>query len=400
MKIRRGLVLRIVFAVLFSVLLLELGLRVLTRNVEGHATLFGLKLLPFERLTAAHEATLLRAPNVSDYIIADAHLGWTIKASGRSVDGLFCADALGLRCADAASAATNVVQPSATAAAVLLAGDSFTHGDELPWVSTWSAQLQQLLGTEHRVHNAGVSGYGTDQALLRAEMLLPKLHPKYAVLALCRDDLLRNVNIVRAFYLHWTDFPWTKPRFALRSNALEVLNQPTVPVPEVAATVRAFAQSSFAEIDLCFRPGFYADPWSDASRFSRYMRSRREHRERHEELQRLCGSGGEAVQITAAILERFVSNMRAAGVQPLVLLLPQADDLPRYASGTPSVFEPLMHLLRNKNLPFEDLGPPLLAALQQGEDTAALFVNGTGHPNERAAAVIAKAVAAFVQAPR
>ena len=391
MKSWRGLFLRVLFALIFGAVLLDLGLRVLSRTEGEHLTLFGLKLLPFERLTVAHAAVLERAPAAADYIVPDAHLGWTIRPNGRSTDGLFQSDARGLRCGAAAPPET------LGAAALLLSGDSFTHGDELPWESTWSAQLQQQLGVAHRVHNAGVPGYGTDQALLRAEALLPELRPKQVVMALCRDDLLRNVNIVRAFYLHWTDFPWTKPRFVLRDGVLDLVNQPTVPVADVAAVVRGFEASSLVAFDDCFRPGFYAEPWTDSFRLLRFLRSRREHRERHEHLLHLVSEGGEAVQTTAAILERFAHSARAQGAQPLVLLLPQADDLPRYKSGTASVFAPLLRLLQAAQVPCRDLGPTLLASLQPGEECSALFVNGSGHPNERAAALIAASVAAWVR---
>ena len=50
---------------------------------------------------------------------------------------------------------------------ILAVGDSFTFGDEVKDDETWPAHLQQLLG--RRVLNAGVSGYGFDQIVLRAE---------------------------------------------------------------------------------------------------------------------------------------------------------------------------------------------------------------------------------------
>lgn len=391
MKRWKALLLRLVFALLLTALLLECGLRLLTREEEGHLVLFGLKLLPFERMRAAQEE-VLKSPRPDDYIIADAQLGWTIRPMAGSRDGLFKSDELGLRCApDNAAAAGD-------APVVLLAGDSFTHGDELPWQDTWAAQLQVQLGASLRVRNAGVPGYGTDQALLRAEQLVHSLKPRTVVLALCRDDLLRNVNVVRSFYLHWTDFPWTKPRFVLRDHdLLTVVNQPTVPPESVLQTVNDFENSPLCADDLCFRPGFHAAPWTDSFRLLRYLRSKREHRERHEALLQLTAREGAATRVTVKILQRFVASMRLQGIEPLVLFLPQSDDLPRYQHGTPTVFAPLQEALRMADAAWLDMGPVCVAALKDGESSADLFVGGTGHPNARMAALIAGEVARLMR---
>ncbi len=50
---------------------------------------------------------------------------------------------------------------------VLAVGDSYAHGDEVSDAETWVALLQPLIG--RRTVNAGVSGYGLDQIVLRAE---------------------------------------------------------------------------------------------------------------------------------------------------------------------------------------------------------------------------------------
>ncbi|MBV8191138.1 MAG: hypothetical protein JO339_28125 [Alphaproteobacteria bacterium] len=52
---------------------------------------------------------------------------------------------------------------------ILAVGDSFTYGDEVLDEEAWPAQLQRLTG--RRVLNGGVTGYGFDQIVLRAEQL-------------------------------------------------------------------------------------------------------------------------------------------------------------------------------------------------------------------------------------
>ena len=73
---------------------------------------------------------------------------------------------------------------------VLAVGDSFTFGDEVRDDETWPAHLQQLLG--RRVLNAGVSGYGFDQIVMRAERVVADKHPSAVVVSFIADDVLRT----------------------------------------------------------------------------------------------------------------------------------------------------------------------------------------------------------------
>ena len=54
---------------------------------------------------------------------------------------------------------------------ILAVGDSYTYGEEVGENDSWPAQLQRI--KNQRVLNAGVSGYGFDQSVLRAELTLP-----------------------------------------------------------------------------------------------------------------------------------------------------------------------------------------------------------------------------------
>ena len=79
---------------------------------------------------------------------------------------------------------------SSSAAPILAVGDSFTFGAEVNDPDTWPALLQGLTG--RRVINAGVSGYGFDQIVLRAEALAPVYRPEAIVVAFIADDIRRT----------------------------------------------------------------------------------------------------------------------------------------------------------------------------------------------------------------
>ena len=103
-------------------------------------------------------------------------------------------------------------------APILAVGDSFTFGDEVDDRQTWPAQLQALTG--RHVLNGGVSGYGFDQIVLRAEALAAAHKPAVIVAAFIADDI-RRTEMRRL----WSA---DKPYFAIENGKLVLRG---VPVP-------------------------------------------------------------------------------------------------------------------------------------------------------------------------
>lgn len=85
---------------------------------------------------------------------------------------------------------------------ILAVGDSYTYGEEVGDRDTWPAQVQALSG--RRVLNGGVSGYGFDQIVLRAEQLVARYAPSIVVVSFIADDI-RRLEMRR---LWWRDKPW------------------------------------------------------------------------------------------------------------------------------------------------------------------------------------------------
>lgn len=99
---------------------------------------------------------------------------------------------------------------------ILAVGDSFTFGEDVSDTETWPAQLQRLTG--RRVLNDGVSGYGFDQIVLRAERLAVVHKPLVIVASFIADDI-RRTEMRR---LWWHNKPW----FALESGQLVAKGTP------------------------------------------------------------------------------------------------------------------------------------------------------------------------------
>jgi lysophospholipase L1-like esterase len=73
---------------------------------------------------------------------------------------------------------------------IIAAGDSFTFGAEVSDQETWPAALQRLTG--RRVLNGGVTAYGFDQSVLRAEALAATHPPSAIVVSFIADDIRRT----------------------------------------------------------------------------------------------------------------------------------------------------------------------------------------------------------------
>ena len=88
---------------------------------------------------------------------------------------------------------------------VLTIGDSFAFGGQVSDSETWQSCLNKNI-KEYNFLNAGVGGYGTGQAILRAKKLYPKINPKYLLVQtlvghnFARDQLKRRYGNVKPYF--------------------------------------------------------------------------------------------------------------------------------------------------------------------------------------------------------
>lgn len=107
---------------------------------------------------------------------------------------------------------------------ILAVGDSFTFGAEVNDAESWPAQLEVLLTKS--VINAGVGNYGLDQAVLRAEELVPRYDPARLIVSFIEDDIERCELSVRS---------QAKPYFKFEEGRLRLKNVPVPPPAEYDA---------------------------------------------------------------------------------------------------------------------------------------------------------------------
>ena len=201
----------LVGSILFSLVVLELGVRV----ARGGDWLVHWPNLVVQARNASW------ASGSGSRAVHDPRLGFVGRPGYRSSDGDLSYDARSLRITPAPDGVPLAEPP------LLVVGDSFAHGDEVRDAESWPARLQALV--RRRVVNAAMSGYGIDQMVLRAEIVAAEVKPAAIVMSFIADDV-RRAEMKRVWGAE-------KPYVELVNGRLEERNVPVPPPPDPASTL-------------------------------------------------------------------------------------------------------------------------------------------------------------------
>ena len=258
---------------------------------------------------------------------------------------------------DAAGYRMNGDAPAGSGAPVLAVGDSYTYGEEVSNGETWPAHLQRRLGRP--VLNAGVAGYGFDQIVLRAGLLVPKVKPSAVVVSFIADDL-RRTEMSRL----WSA---DKPYFEVAGGALALRNTPVPPRTDPRRTL-TLAQWMFGRsylVDFLLRRLNLLEDW-----FGDHLR---------------VHPAGTGEKIACLLTDRLRDLQQASGV-PL-LLVAQYDPYVFKTNGVQrAITGRLLACARARGLKVLDTYDAIAAA----QDTAGLYAQW--HMNDKGNALVANLI--------
>lgn len=102
-------------------------------------------------------------------------------------------------------------------------GDSFSFSREVNDDETWGYKLSLL--TQSNVENFGVGNFGFDQALIKLTNKLEteEFRPKIVIIGVVPDTISRILSVWKHYYEYGNIFGF-KPRYVLRNNKLELIN--------------------------------------------------------------------------------------------------------------------------------------------------------------------------------
>ena len=283
----------------------------------------------------------------------DAELGWTWRPSAIDSNGVTI-NALGAR----GPREYAKEKPAGTTRAITF-GDSFTFGDEIGDDKTF----QRIYEGRHRdfeMINFGVSGYGTDQALVRYRRLGRDLDADVVCIGIMLENIGRNVNRFRPLWNTRTGFCATKPRFVLRGDALELLPQPFDTRESLLAALEDDSVFDHITTDEYWwkRPAVPTGRISSLVRIAAGFLG-----ERARSPERLWrDQDGEPFRTTLAILETFQTEALANGARfAPILIFPAPKDLYEHALPSDEYWQALLGELERRGM--DVINPiPALAA--------------------------------------
>ncbi len=351
-KTRRDLNWLLALGTLVAALALAEGLVRLLSVVDddGNVSFGPVRLRPFRPPIHRVERILAQADEVScrGY---DPDLGWAPRPNGRCQDGMSAYDAAGARGSTTRSEGASSRTPPSLR--IALYGDSFTHGDGVPFEDSWGHRLQESLGTAGiscEVLNFGVGGYGIDQALLRWRKTKKELRASLVLLGFQAEDVERNVNLLRPLFYWKTRIPFSKPRFFLRDGELALLNVPALPPSEVPSTLRRLPSWEMRRFEHFYDEADYSGTPVRLRLWGVLEAGLRARKRKTAEALSFYAPESEAGALTLRILEEFQKEVEADGVEFWIVLLPRREDIRAWMSTGVVPYAGLLDRMRTRHL--------------------------------------------------
>lgn len=385
-----------IIVILFAVAIGEIGVRIYGSHDEiGDFYVGNTRLKPYNNgyPPRLNESLTRYLSGNSQFMAYDSGLGWSPVPNGRSDDGLFRYNSSGIR----SDGTEYSLTPRENVLRIAIFGDSFTEGDEVPYESTWGHYLETYLneaGVDAEVLNFGVSAYGMDQALLRWKKQGKKFSPNIVIFGFQAENALRNVNLFRNFYSTRTGVIFTKPRFILESDQLELINIPTVPPNEVRQVISNFREWKWADSEYYYNESDYSSHvWRRFKAFS-LIENRLEKvfntLNTKEITRNYYQSDRKIGHLAMKIIEEFKHDVEANNSEFMVVHLPKRGNLTSMSEGSGLIYSELMEeLLRKHSVldPADELVKELKAS-----SLKSLFMPN-GHPSDKANQIIASVIA-------
>jgi hypothetical protein len=307
-------------------------------------------LLPhsWQEVAARNAAVLARLSAEGSHLAPDPLLGWVLGRARRSANGLYASSAEGIR-----SATPGASAEERRGRRIALVGDSFTFGLDVTYEQSWGHQLERALGPDVHVLNFGVEAYGIDQAYLRYLRDARPWRPEVVILGVIDHDLYRSMGVYFFLSFPGWDYPFAKPRFAVRSGAPALLNAP-LPSPESIAATPSIAELPF----VAYEPGYRAAEWIwwplDHSYLHRLVVSK------YREVVYDSGpSRPEMFALNRELVRAFLREVRAQGASPLVVYFPSDRNF-RTLAKDPRWRSLAQIMLDESGIPYTDTTPCLM----------------------------------------
>ncbi len=227
MNLFKSKILLTIYSLILCFILGEIVVRLVSNtDLDENIFIFNVQLKPYKLPIKETEKKLGRfeANQSKSRLLFDEDLGWSPNENFISENGMYIYNKYGER---SQSFADTVINDESIK--ILLFGDSYMHGDEVGFAETIGAKLEKFFSSDSlkvQVFNYTTSGFGMDQAFLRWEKVKSLIKPDLVIFGVQFENVKRNINLYRPIYSPITEIPFSKPRFQIGNDNLELYQNP------------------------------------------------------------------------------------------------------------------------------------------------------------------------------
>lgn len=239
--------------------------------------------------------------------------------------------------------------------------------------------------------NLGVGGFGTDQALMRYRRDGAAFAPQLAILGIWPENVVRNLSVLR-YYLDPAGGYLVKPRFLLEGGELRAVGTPVSFDGDALAALHSTPETStlVTEHDAWYSEDYTTPKLWHHVRSLNVLATLLAYRDKRHARERLLrGEDPRGIELTVAIAKKFSEEAKAAGVEPLILILPLVESA--IQPGFDPAHFPLTAALRSASVDVVDLTSAVAEALKTEARETLFFPNS--HFKPLGHALIAKTLA-------
>lgn len=323
-------------------------------------------------------------------MIYDPDTGWSPRPNVVTHKGMYRYDSHGIRTAGKEYER----EPKPGVLRVAIFGDSFAHADDVPFEHSWGQHLENEL-PHSEVINFGLSAGGMDQAYLRWKVLGAEYSPKVVLFGFQAENINRNVNLLRGFYVLHTGIPFSKPRFVIDNDGkFKAVNRPTLPLEIIPSVMANMDDWPLAKHEWFYNPHDFRRQWWHRSRFVSLLVDRINDAEPRD-ISRAASTldpEGEPVRVTLRLLREFRKDVEATGGRFYVVHLPKRTDLQRLATGRGLTYGPIWERIEEEHRTIDPA--KALLAVSEGDDMKSLYAAPKhAHYSDKANRILADVIA-------
>jgi len=317
----------------------------------------------------------------TNYISYSPTLGWTIKNNGSSK--LYQANSYGIR-----SNREYAFTPPRGIRRVSTFGDSFTHGARVKNHETFQA-IMESYDQNIEVINFGVGAFGLDQAYLRYLEDGIQYKSDIILIGFLSENIYRNVNTYRPFYIPNTNRPLTKPRFVIKDGKLTFIPNPMQKLHDYKMLI-LHPKDVLSEIginDYYYKKRYISNifDWSPTFRLIKITIHQVVNKKSSNEdivMNGQYNENSEAFRVTKKIFDEFYKVTINNESIPIILIFPNKRDVGRYHKQKKKRYSPLLSYFDSTGYKYIDLMDAF-----ENADVEDLFI---GHYSPLANKLIAK----------